>query len=319
MAFLVLLAFVAGFLLVFGINLLYSEIQRERKKKDEELLQYKRRMVQSERARVAVQNRDLYELAAKGAADLKTSQPLAERVALYFEQAGVPMRFGLLILLGVVSAAGGVTALWLLTRSWLIAGVIGATGLLVPLWYVRRLHDLRMDKLVSQLPDAFDQISRAMRAGQTFSHAFQSTAQEGAPPLSDELAYCCDQQRLGMSFEAALRDIGRRTGVLEVRIFVMAALIHRQTGGNLADLLERLADIIRERYRMHGLMQALTAEGRTQARVLLGLPVAMLILMTVLNRDYVAELYQHPWLLIATAAAMIIGHIWLRRLTTLDF
>lgn len=319
MAFIVSLAFVAGFLLVFGVNLLYSEVQRERKRKNEELLQHKRRVVQSERARVAVQNRDLYELAAQGAADLKTGQPMAERVALYFEQAGVRMRFGLLIMVGILSAAVCVAMLWVLTRSWLISGVIGAAGLLVPYWYVRRSHRLRMDKLVSQLPDAFDQISRAMRAGQTFSQAFQSTAFEGPSPLSDELTYCCDQQRLGMSFEASLRDIARRTGVLEVKIFVMAALIHRQTGGNLANLLEKLADVIRERYRLNGLIRALTAEGRAQAQLLMGLPIAMLVLMTAINRDYVRELYQHPWLLIWTLAAMTIGYIWLRRLTTLDY
>ena len=319
MSVIITLAFIAGFLLVFGVNLLYSDVQRERKKKQEDLLRQERRLLQSERARVAVQNRDLYELAAKEAAELPTKKPLGEKLALYFEQAGVQMRFGYLILLGAASAIGSILFLWLLTRSWLVAGVIGFAGVLVPYWYVRRAHQRRIDNLISQLPDAFDQISRAMRAGQTFSQAFQSTAVEGPSPLADELSYCCDQQRLGMSFEASLRDVARRTGILEIKIFVMAVLIHRQSGGNLANLLEKLADVIRERARLHGLIQALTAEGRTQAHVLLALPVAMLLLMTIINRDYVQELYRHPWLLIATAAAMTIGYVWMRRIVRLDY
>ena len=109
-----------------------------------------------------------------------------------------------------------------------------------------------MEKLLSQLPDAFDLMSRTMRAGQTISQALQSVADEFSPPIAEEFGYCYDQQNLGLSPEAAMRDLARRTGLLELKIFVLAVMVHRQTGGNLSELLDKLASVIRDRYRIRG-------------------------------------------------------------------
>src|SRR6202030_4138555 len=118
-----------------------------------------------------------------------------------------------------------------------------------------------------------------MRSGQTISQAMQSVADDFAAPASDEFGYCCDQQNLGLSPEAAMRGLALRTGILEMKIFVLAVMVHNQTGGNLAELLDRLSTVIRDRYRIRGSIQALTAEGRMQMMILLALPPLMLAVL----------------------------------------
>jgi tight adherence protein B len=101
---------------------------------------------------------------------------------------------------------------------------------------------------------------------------------------------------------------------LEIRIFVLAVVVHRQTGGNLSVLLENLSQIIRDRYRVRGIIEALTAEGRMQAYILLALPIVMLIMLTALNPEYMRELYTRPYLLFGTGLAMFLGALWMRRI-----
>ena len=102
-------------------------------------------------------------------------------------------------------------------------------------------RNARLEKLLSQLPDAFDLMARVIRAGQTMSQALQAVADEFAQPIAAEFAYCYEQQNLGLPPETALRDLARRTGLLEIKIFVLALLVQQQTGGNLAELLDKLS------------------------------------------------------------------------------
>ena len=139
--------------------------------------------------------------------------------------------------------------------------------------YVQLKRKARLEKLLSQLPDAFDLMARVIRAGQTMSQALQAVADEFDQPIAAEFAYCYEQQNLGLPPEVAFRDLARRTGLLEIKIFVLALLVQQQTGGNLAELLDKLADVVRERFRIRGKIKALTAEGRMQALVLLVLPL----------------------------------------------
>src|SRR5439155_11050220 len=127
--------------------------------------------------------------------------------------------------------------------------------------------------------------------------AMQAVADEFDPPVAAEFAYCYEQQNLGLSPEISLRDLARRTGLLEIKIFVLALLIQQQAGGNLAELLDNLATIIRERFKIRGKIKTLTAEGRVQAAVLLALPPGMFLLILILNRSYGQVLIDHPGLL----------------------
>ena len=116
-----------------------------------------------------------------------------------------------------------------------------------------------------------------------------------------------------------MRDLARRTGLLEIKIFVLALLIQQQAGGNLAELLDNLSAIIRERFRIVGKIRALTAEGRMQAVVLLALPPALFLLILLLNRDYGQVLLDYPWILVATFGCEAIGALWIRKIVNFDF
>ena len=122
----------------------------------------------------------------------------------------------------------------------------------MPLLYVQLKRKRAAGEAPAQLPDAFDLMGRVIRAGQTMSQALQAVADEFPQPIAGEFAYCYEQQNLGLPPEVALRDLARRTGLLEIKIFVLALLVQQQTGGNLAELLDKLSTIIRERFRIRG-------------------------------------------------------------------
>src|SRR5215831_5114775 len=117
------------------------------------------------------------------------------------------------------------------------------------------------------------------------SQALQAVADEFDTPISTEFAYCYEQQNLGLPPEDAMRDLARRTGLLEIKIFVLALLVQQQTGGNLAELLDKLAAVIRQRTRVRSKISTLTAEGRVQALILLALPPLLLAAVLILNRQ----------------------------------
>ena len=138
-------------------------------------------------------------------------------------------------------------------------------------------------------------------------------------PIAAEFAYCYEQQNLGLSSENSLRELSRRTGLLEIKIFVVAVLVQQQTGGNLAELLDKLSTIVRDRFRIRGQVKALTAEGRLQGMVLLGLPPGMFVIMMLINREYASVLLQHPTLITATIVSELIGALWIRKIVNFDF
>src|SRR5262249_43097053 len=147
----------------------------------------------------------------------------------------------------------------------------------------------------------------------------QAVVDEFDPPLSTDFAYCQEQQRLGLLPEISFRELSKRSDVMELKIFVMAMLVQQKSGGNLSDLLERLARLIRERVRLRGVIRTLTAEGRLQAQVLIALPPLMFLLLLVLHRPYVQVLIDHYELLIAATVSMALGALWIRRIVRFDF
>lgn len=316
--FIIGLAFLAGFLLIFGVNLLLVDILESQRQQARKRLEEELRLRQKERARSSLAYKDMYEMAAEGLVDFNSRPTLAESFVKLVDESGMlitPLRLlgvsiGLFLLFGLV--------VWVPTGRWVCGLIAALLAAAVPVLYVAIQRRKRMEKMLSQLPDAFELMSRTMRAGQTISQALQSVADEFSPPVSDEFGYCYDQQNLGLSPEAAMRDLARRTGLLELKIFVLAVMVHRQTGGNLADLLEKLASVIRDRYRIRGVIRALTAEGRMQAIILLALPPIMLMLMLVLNRSYAMTLFHYPWVLVIMFVSMTIGAFWIHKIISFD-
>jgi tight adherence protein B len=206
-----------------------------------------------------------------------------------------------------------------LGQPWLLGTVFGLAAAPLPMFYLAFLRNQRREKILEQLPEAFELMSRTLRSGQTIAQAFQAVSDETTPPVSREFGFCYEQQNLGLSPEAAMRDLSRRTGLLELRIFVMAVMIHRQTGGNLTELLDKLSRVIRERLKIRGAIKALTAEGALQAYILLALPPAMLGIIWLMNRPYAELLFEYYGLLIAASVSMTFGFLWMRRIINFDF
>jgi tight adherence protein B len=170
-----------------------------------------------------------------------------------------------------------------------------------------------------QLSSAFDLMARVLRSGHSVPQAFQAVADTFEPPISGEFAQCQEQQNLGLLPEVTYRELARRTGVLEIKIFIMAMMIQRQSGGNLSEVLERLAALVRERVRLRSHVRTLTAEGRMQAVVLLVLPPVMFFVMRFINRPYADVLLDHTGLLAAMMASMASGALWIRKIIQFDF
>jgi len=215
----------------------------------------------------------------------------------------------------IIGAVVGTT----LTGLWLVGTVFAAIGLVAPFGYVYAARAARMHAICMQLPETFDLMARAIKAGQTMSGAMQLAADQLKPPISTELAACCEQQNLGLPHDVALQELARRTGVMELQMFVVALLVHRNTGGNLADILQSLSDVIRKRTRLRGKIKAATSEGRLQAVVLSVLPLAAFVGLVLINRPYAQILLDRPELLCTILASEALGSLWIRRIVNFEY
>jgi tight adherence protein B len=314
-----LLTFLAVVTAVVGVYSILSDMYLRDRTRVSQRVDDEFRKRLRDRAQKSLLFKDLRELAATGSAGVEEEPSLRRTFEEMVEQSGLdltPSR-----LLAIVLASGlTLGVLGLLVRRDMLVAIVGAVvGTVGPLWYVKIARDRRQEKILSQLPDSFDLMSRVIRAGQTMAQAIQAVADEFSPPIAGEFAFCFEQQNLGLPPETALRELARRTGLLELKIFVLALLVQQQTGGNLAEMLDNLSIIIRERYRMRGKIQALTAEGRFQAIILLALPPGLFVMMLGLNRDYGGILLEHPPLIWITLISEAIGALWIRKIIHFDY
>lgn len=181
-----------------------------------------------------------------------------------------------------------------------LAGVMAATMPFAHVWWKRKK---RFDAFLEHLPDALDLMSRALSAGHAFSEALHMVSAEMPEPIATEFRKTYEEQNLGLSLKLALENLTQRIPLLDLRMCVTAVLIQRETGGNLAEILEKVAYTIRERFRIMGDLKTLTTSSRMSAWLLCGLPIFVTVVITVMNPDYMAVLWkdQRGHYLIATA------------------
>lgn len=194
------------------------------------------------------------------------------------------------VLVNILAAALiTLAALWAFKINWMITASAPILVLLLPLAYFYQRRKRRLNRLVEQLPDVFELLSQALRAGHSLASGMQLVARELPDPAGTEFGRVFHEQNLGLKIEDALRNMAERVDVLDVRFFVTAVLIQRQTGGDLAEVLDKIGSVIRERIKLFGTVRALTAEGRLSGYVLLALPGIVFLVMMNVNRSY-AEL-----------------------------
>ena len=170
----------------------------------------------------------------------------------------------------------------------------GGAALILPLLWLNFRRRRRMRKLDSQLPDVFDMMGQALRAGHSLAGAVQLVYEQMPPPVAREFAQVYHEQNLGVKIEEALLAMANRVDSLDVRFFVTAVMIQRQTGGDLAEVLDNISSVIRQRIELAGLVRGLTAEGRLSGWVLFALPIVVFIGSLYLNPDYGNVLLEEP-------------------------
>lgn len=244
------------------------------------------------------------------------SLPMARDLELLLYQAGLNWRVGTLLLLMMVVGALVFLASATLLHRPLVGLVAGVVLAFIPYWWVKGKKSKRMNQFSEQLPDALDLMTSALRAGLSFPAALQLVAQESPEPLAQEFAVTFDEQNLGLDIKEALINLTERVESVDLRFFVTAVIIQRETGGNLAEIMESIARIIRERFKILGDVKARTAHGRLTGLILSVLPAALGMIIWLIAPDYMITFFRDPAgqvLLIVCVFLQLLGFLWIRR------
>jgi len=185
----------------------------------------------------------------------------------------------------------------------ILGGLAAAIAPFIHVWYTRRK---RFDRFLENLPDALELMSRALSAGHGFAEALHMVSTEMPEPIATEFRKTYEEQNLGLSLKLALENLSARIPLLDLRMCITAVMIQRETGGNLAEILEKVAVTIRERFRIMGDLKTLTTSSRMSAWILCGLPVFVALMVTFMNPDYMSVLWKDPRGHYLIAAAMIL-------------
>lgn len=195
-------------------------------------------------------------------------------------------------------AASGVAGYVLLTvlahQPPLFGALLGAVLAVMPLTYVYRKRDKRLLKLEQQLPEAIDLMVRALRSGHAFSSSLQMVGEEMPEPIASEFRIVHDEVNFGVSMQQALMNLSERIPITDLRYFVVAVLIQRESGGNLTELLGNLSRLIRERLKLLAKVRVLSSEGRLSAWVLVIMPFALAAVMNLVNPDFMSPMWTDP-------------------------
>jgi tight adherence protein B len=204
----------------------------------------------------------------------------------------------------------------------MLAPVIGAfAGGAVPRIYRMQRRDKRLAAIEEQFPDALDFLARSVRAGNAFSIALELLAEEASEPLKFEMVKVVREMALGSGLEEALHGLISRIPLLEIRMFVAAVLLQRETGGNLSEVLSKLALSVRERLRLRGQVKAASGQGRLTAMVLTFMPLATLVMLKLVSPVYLDNLLGDPLgrnLLGLAAVSQIIGYLVMRKMIKVE-
>jgi tight adherence protein B len=187
----------------------------------------------------------------------------------------------------------------------------------IPYLVVRAKRTKRLNTLEEQFPEALDFLARSMRAGHAFSISLEMLGEEMADPLGQEFRALFNEQNLGAPIDIALRNFSTRVPLLDVRFFTSSVLLQKQTGGNLSEILSRLAYVIRERFRLKGQVKAASAHGRLTATILTLLPIATMLCLLFVAPGYLqgmAEDSDGKWLIGGAIVAQILGNFFIKKI-----
>ena len=228
----------------------------------------------------------------------------------YLVQAGMTTKPAKIVLMsGVLGVAGYLISGYFMPHFF-AAAPIGIIAALIPLVVVVFRRRRRLRKFEEHFPEALDLLGRAVRAGHAFTTGLEMISKECAEPLAGEFRTAFEEQNFGLPLRDALMNLAERVPIIDVRFFITALMIQKETGGNLAEILDGLARVIRERFRIYRDVRVRTAQGRLTAGILIALPIAMLTILSIINPKYIGILFtdpQGPKMLIIAGVLQVIG------------
>ena len=248
---------------------------------------------------------------------------LGPKVQLFLEQAGLsqwtPAR---LVHLCIVAFGSALAFCWLLVPvPKLVAVMVGLAAAPVPFGYVWWLRRGRLRKFEAVFPETLEFISRSMRAGHAFSVSLEMIHREFPEPVAGEFRRAFEEHNLGLPIEIALQKLAKRVPSLDVHFFVSAVLLQKRTGGNLAEILDKLAYVIRERFKLRGRIRAVSAHGRMTAASLSCIPIAVAVLMFYTNPDYVTFFFTDDVgnIMAGTAVFLqVVGYLVMKKIVNIE-
>jgi tight adherence protein B len=239
----------------------------------------------------------------------------------YIQQAGMTAKPGKVVLTTAAVAVGTFYVMELWLGSFLASLFIALVAGCAPLAYISYKRKKRLEKFEEHFPEALDLLGRAVRAGHAFTTGLEMIATESEDPLGGEFRTTFEEQNFGLPLRDTLMNLSERVPLMDVRFFATSLMIQRETGGNLAEILDGLAKVIRDRFRIHRDVKTRTAQGKLTALILIAIPPLMMVLLTALNPDYMKTLTQDPAgppVLAIAATLQVIGSAILWKIIHID-
>lgn len=240
-----------------------------------------------------------------------------ERLYRLVKQSNTRYSVGVFILLALVLASIGFLAIFQMGKSVILSAIAAALLAAIPFVYLLNKKNRRIAKFQNQLPEALDMIARSMRAGHAFTTGMRLAADEFDDPLGPEFHYALDEVNFGISVPDALKNLVERVDCADLNFFVVSVILQRETGGNLAEIMEKIAHLIRERFKLLDRIRTLSAEGKLSAMILTAIPFIVAAVIYFLNRAYIMVLATDPAGRVMAAVAitlMLFGFFVMRRI-----
>jgi len=216
------------------------------------------------------------------------------RLNAYIAQAGLKIKPGVLALLSSISGVAIYFICYVEDWGIITAVLFGLLGLALPAMFVAIRRTQRLRKFEKNFPEAIDLLSRAIRAGHAVTAGLEMMSKETPQPVSGEFRMVFEENNFGLPLRDALHNLTERVPLVDVRFFVTGLVVQKETGGNLVELLENLASVIRERFKIRGEVRTKTAQGRFTAAILIALPPTFLLITRAINPEYTSVLFTDP-------------------------
>jgi tight adherence protein B len=253
---------------------------------------------------------------------LRRAAGLTGPIQRLLDQAGSKMNLGTFMLLCLTLPLAGFVVGTALSRSSLMGVVAAAVAAPLPYLYLRWARNSRMLKFEEQFPESIDLVARALRAGHALPTGLGMVADEMPAPVGVEFRKLFDEQNFGLTLADAMRNFAARVPLLDARFFVTAVLTQRESGGNLAEVLDNLAAVIRERFRVKRQVRVISAHGRITGWVLVGLPPCAALATFILSPMHIQTLFGDPLgvrMIITAAVMQVLGAFAIRKIVDIEY